>query len=194
MRHYTISWDSECSVCKSHLYFHSTRNKPWCYHPLWISHTPQQDSLTHSFDCDAIFVMSQSTRPSSALICLWRDQWGQPRDQWGQPRDQIMKCGSLGGSLTVLALRATLALLVNRVDAGWGGTVCHEAPRDAVVLTRALLTLRGLPNAQQDNRQSTNTSSPVQACVFASFCMRLTEGPYNYYRLLQPFMSILWSK
>lgn len=93
-----------------------------------------------------------------------------------------MKCGSLGGSLTVLALRATLALLVNRVDAGWGGTVCHEAPRDAVVLTRALLTLRGLPNAQQDNRQSTNTSSPVQACVFASFCMRLTEGPYNYYR------------
>lgn len=45
---------------------------------------------------------------------------------------------------TILALRATLALLVDRVDAGWWSTVSHEAPCDAVVLTCALLTLRGL--------------------------------------------------
>ena len=75
---------------------------------------------------------------------------------WSVHKDisEIMQLS--GGWLTILTLRATLSLLVNGVDARWGGTIRHKAPGNAIVLTRALLTLRGLSNIW-DSRQSENS-------------------------------------
>lgn len=45
---------------------------------------------------------------------------------------------------TLSALRTALPFLVDRVDAGRGGAVRHQAAGDSVAVARALLTLRGL--------------------------------------------------